>query len=113
MEGFFSAAREDPCEIIDLIAHRYGWSLDKIEIIPVLELKAIVKTAERKERDKQIREQWLMLLPLMQMGTIKFTSLEDYKVHVSGGDIDTRPAEEIIAEVAEIRKTMGVNNGSV
>lgn len=84
-----------------------------IKNVPVSEMVRLVRLANNKEQDRLIREQWLMLLPLMQMNWIKYISLEDYKVKVSGGDIDMRPAEEIIAEVAEIRRKIGVNNGSV
>lgn len=95
------------------MASRYGWTLSYIESMSIMEIVPLIRMASQKEQDKQIREQWLMLLPLMQMNVIKYVSLEDYKVKVSGGDIDTRPAEEILAEVDEIRKQMGVNNGSV
>ena len=95
------------------MASRYGWTLSYIESMSIVEIVPLIRMASQKEQDNQIREQWLMLLPLMQMNVIKYVSLEDYKVKVSGGDIDTRPAEEILAEVAEIRKQMGVNNGSV
>ena len=95
------------------MASRYGWTLSYIESMSIMEIVPLIRMASQKEQDKQIREQWLMLLPIMQMNMIKYISFEDYKVKVSGGDIDNRPAEEIIAEVAEIRKTMGVNNGSV
>lgn len=107
MARFFYAAREDPSEVIDLIAHRYGWSLNEIKSMPVTDMRPLLETVIIQERDKRIREQWLALLPLMQMNVIKYISEEDYKIRVSGGDIDQRPASEILAEVQAIRKEIG------
>ena len=107
MAGFFYTAREDPNGIIDLIAHRYGWSLNEIKNIPVTDMRPLLETAISQERDKRIREQWLQLLPLMQMNVIKYISEEEYRLKVSGGDIDQRPASEILAEVQAIRKEIG------
>lgn len=43
----------------------------------------------------------------MIAGNLKFESFESYYGRISGTDIDTRPAEDILAEVEEIKKQIG------
>jgi hypothetical protein len=62
--------------------------------------------ANKKAEAAKVREQWLMLLPLMQMDIIKYISEQEYSDHVSGKDMDLRPADEIIAEARNIREEL-------
>lgn len=55
---------------------------------------------------KEAREQWIAMLPLMAEKRIEYMSFEAYYDQVSGKSIDTRPDEEILEEVYEIRKMM-------
>ena len=73
----------------------------------------IIKTAHEKTEAAKVREQWLMLLPLMQMGVIRYVSESDYSDHVTGKDLDLRPADEIIAEARGIREEIRRQNESV
>ena len=73
----------------------------------------MARIASKKLVEAQIREQWLMLLPLMQMGIISYISESEYSDHVSGKDMDLRPADEIIAEAQSIREDIRRQNGTV
>lgn len=57
-----------------------------------------------KESEEKILRQWLAILPVMYEGKVKFVTYEDFRAKLTGSDIDTRPVEEILAEVAEVRK---------
>ena len=43
----------------------------------------------------------------MVMKHIQFIEYEEFKNRVMGSDIDTRPIEEIMADVEEVRKYIG------
>lgn len=113
MACFFSVSREDPWEIIDLLSSRYGWRPNEIEDLPLVMVANMARIASKKRVEAQIREQWLMLLPLMQMGIISYISESEYSDHVSGKDMDLRPADEIIAEAQSIREELRRQNGTV
>lgn len=74
---------------------------------------SIIKKAHEKTEAAKVREQWLMLLPLMQMGVIRYTSEQEYSDHVTGKDLDLRPADEIIAEARSIREELRRQNESI
>lgn len=63
------------------------------------------------ERRTQAREQWLSMLPMMIKKEVKYMSWEDYWDRVSGATYDTRPAEEILAEVTQIREEFAREGG--
>ena len=65
------------------------------------------KIKEENERDR-LREEWLVQLPYMALQLLKNTSFEDYAALRMSGSIDTRPTEEILAEVEEVRRLTGV-----
>ena len=46
------------------------------------------------------------MLPWMAAKILKFQPFQEYFDQVSGANYDLRPDEEILAEVAEIRKEM-------
>ena len=69
-------------------------------------VKLIEKAAE--ERTKaEAKAQWVALYPHMALERLKYISFPDYYAKVTGKDIDRRSDEEILKEVAEIRKTLG------
>lgn len=72
-------------------------------------LKTVERAAEQRARELAHR-QWCALLPQMSVGLLKYVSFEEYYDRITGGTMDMRPAEEIIAEVAKIREEM---NGTV
>lgn len=65
-----------------------------------------------KEKDKA-RAQWNALHPFMIMKQIEYKSFNEYFDLVTGRNIDTRSAEEILEEVYEIRKEIEGQDGSV
>lgn len=58
------------------------------------------------ERTTEIlRREWLAYLPLMTTGIVQKMTFEEYKGRCVTS-IDTRPASEILAEVAQIEKEL-------
>lgn len=74
-------------------------------------MAGLMKLAAEKDTEEKIFRQWLAILPTMYAGVVKFVSFEDFKSKLTGSDIDTRPAEEILAEAREAEKW--VTNGSI
>ena len=85
---------------MDLILRRYGMIPD-LDADQFLEL---VEEAKRQIRREEFYSAWISLLPIMQMGYAKFVPFEEYFKEKTGGSIDTRPKEEILAEVHEFEK---------
>ena len=52
-----------------------------------------------------LRKEWLAYLPLMTTGIVQKMTFEEYKGRCVTS-IDTRPASEILAEVAQIEKEL-------
>jgi hypothetical protein len=61
----------------------------------------------QKNREKRAWEQWLELLPHMILQRMNFIEFDDFKNRLCGNDIDTRPIEEIMADVEEVRRYIG------
>lgn len=114
MEGFFSlSCRLNECEVIDLFASRYGWSVDEIMSIDAdTFLKLIPITLKKKSREAAKLE-WNQILPLILTKVVKDISFEEYYRKISGEGIDRRPTDVIMAEVADIRKQMEQANESI
>ena len=66
-----------------------------------------LKMATEKNRRDIVYSEWVALQPFMIIQWLKWMSFDDYYTRRTGGDIDTRPAEEILAEVAEVKKWVG------
>lgn len=116
MEEFFYVTwRSTPEELIDLFATRYGWSYDQITALPVDTFFALVKEIRKKNRRDEMKAEWNTYLPFVAMKIIKFkeNSFEEYYKRVTGANIDTRPAADILAEAEDIKKQLGEPNGSV
>ena len=113
MESFFYLARRSAPEIIDTLGSRYSWTIRDIEAVPVVDLAEVLKKAEEQTTRAEIFAEWAALQPFMIMKWLKFMPFEEYHDYRTGGNIDTRPASEILAEAEEIKKYTGVNNGSV
>ena len=67
-----------------------------------------VKIAEE-NRTEMLRRTWLQYLPLMIMKMVKEVTFEEYLAR-NTVTYDTRPTEEILAEVDQVRREL---NGSV
>jgi len=59
------------------------------------------KAKEAQKRDEAF-QQWTSLLPYMSLGYFEYERFENYYNRITGKNIDTRPAEVIIAEIEEL-----------
>lgn len=107
MEGFFYICRQDAPEVIDALASRYGWTIRQIEDLDVITLADVLKVAVEKTRRDTVYTEWVALQPFMILKWLKFMPFGEYYDHRTGGDVDIRPAEDILAEVEEIKKYVG------
>lgn len=107
MESFFYICRQDAPEVIDTLASRYGWTIPQIEATDIRTLAETLKVATEKTRRGIVYSEWVALQPFMIIQWLKWMSFDDYYTRRTGGDIDMRPAEEILAEVAEVKKWVG------
>lgn len=102
MEKFFQTIGGIGEEEIILCISQLGF--DFANVIPIGSLcRSIFKMLELK-KEQEIKMQWSMMLPFMSLGMLKYMSFEDYKNKCTGGNIDTRPSQEILADVAKIRE---------
>lgn len=67
------------------------------------ELFLRIREAERKDQAFQL---YLKQFHFMITKQLHYETFTEYYNRMTGGDIDTRPDEEILAEVEEIRKQM-------
>lgn len=72
----------------------------------MVELADLLRIITAKNNEEKAFRQWLAVLPVMWSGMSKFIEFEDFRARLTGEDIDTRPASEILAEVEEIRQEM-------
>lgn len=104
MEGFFQIGSSfDEIEIKELLLKRYS-NIDYILKMEVSDFIRFIELARDKEKEDEIRAQWIAHLPYMSMKQLKYMSFNDYKDKVTGKNIDTRPADVIIAEINEIHE---------
>ncbi len=107
---FYIAGRSDgPDEIIDRLASRYGWTYAEICALDLRTLDELDRKAATEIQRDHLRAQWTAMLPYMSLEMLKFISFEDYYNQATGGDLDMRPAAEILAEAQEIRRRLGVS----
>lgn len=60
-----------------------------------------------KQKEEELKEEWLSIYPFMCMKMLKFMSFKDYSEQRQGKNIDLRPAEEIIKEIEELHRKGG------
>ena len=72
----------------------------------MVSLSDLLRIITDKNGEEKAFRQWLAVLPVMRSGMSKFIEFEDFRARLTGEDIDTRPASEILAEVEEIRREM-------
>lgn len=113
MESFFFIVSRSYPDIIDTLGSRYSWTIKEIETVDIADLADILKTAEEQIKRGKVHDEWVALQPYMIIKWLNFMPFEEYYNARTGGDIDTRPASEILAEAEEIKKYTGVSNGSV
>jgi hypothetical protein len=64
-----------------------------------------VEYAHDKEIEERYKAEWNALYPFMITKMMKYVSFKEYKDMCTGANIDTRPADEIIAEIEELHKS--------
>ena len=74
--------------------------MPEIEALDVSTMRSLANNIIDQNRDEKLFRQWVSCYPFMVLGTIKNMTFEDYK-NRAVIKIDTRPAEEIIAEINE------------
>ena len=107
MERFFSLSRgRTEIDILDLIAERYGWTIQQIMETDADLFTGLVVRAINEKRRREAREEWLAALPFMYLKWLKFVSFKDFYESATGANIDLRPSDQILAEVEQIRAEM-------
>ena len=66
----------------------------------VTDFLLFLQKAMEKEREEQIRMQWVQFLPYMDKET--YVSFEDYYDRCTGRNIDTRSVKEIVMELETV-----------
>lgn len=64
-----------------------------------------VEYANEKEKEERYKAEWNALYPFMISKLIKYVSFKEYVEICTGANIDTRPADEIIAEIEELHRS--------
>lgn len=77
------------------------------------QILALVERAAEMRAKEWVHRQWCALYPDMIRGILKYMSFEEYYNRMTGGTIDRRSKEDILAEAAQIRKEMGITDGTV
>ena len=63
-----------------------------------------VLNALEMERREQIQRQWTAMLPFMSLQFLQYMPFEAYYEKCTGGNIDMRTTEEIIADIEETHR---------
>lgn len=109
MEKFFLlGCQVDEVELIDLVLRRYH-TLDALKVLDVAQVARLLLKALEEESKEKYRREWLSLLPCMVFSS-HYMTFDEYYDTVTGRNIDTRPVDEIIAEID--RKHAEVEHGS-
>lgn len=107
MEKFFYIGCQiDEIKLLDLVLRRYH-TLDCLKVLDINQFAKLILEAIEQETKEKFREEWLHLLPCMVFSN-HYMTFDDYYNTVTGSNIDTRPVDEIIAEID--RKHAEVNN---
>lgn len=68
--------------------------------LPLPDFLALYAKGREKEQESRIFLQWAIQLPLMATAD-KYTPYQEYYDRLTGANIDTRPAEVIMAEIEQ------------
>lgn len=80
--------------------HRYGGLSDWLSL-PALTGAQVLEKAREMEIEERLHREWSSILPAMQKGELKLIQFDDYMDRRLGRNIDTRPADVILAELEE------------
>lgn len=108
MEGFFQVCvrADDETDVKELILRRYN-NIEYILSMEVYDFLIFLEKALKKEEEERIRLQWISMLPYMSMKSLEYISFEQYYEQCTGGNIDLRPAEEIMEDIREAHRRAG------
>lgn len=70
----------------------------RMDVGDFIELVLSAKDLEERER---LHRQWTSILPLMSIQYLEYMSFDAYVEKCTGANIDTRPTDEIIADIME------------
>lgn len=104
MARFFSLTRgRTEIDILDLIAERYGWTIQQIMETDADLFIGLAGRVINEKRRSEARDEWLAALPFMYLKWLKFVSFKDFYDSQTGANLDLRPTTEILADVEKIR----------
>ena len=78
---------------------RWGGAFDAFLALPTTTGARLLIEAQEAEVRERVRAEWVALLPYLQRGELKLIQFDDYFDQRTGRNLDTRPAEVIIAEL--------------
>lgn len=64
-----------------------------------LDFTEFIRIGKEKEQEEALHRQWVSLLPGMSAKEFKYMSFKEYCDMCTGRNIDTRPSDDIIAEL--------------
>lgn len=75
------------------------------------DLAELLKSAEKREKIKILRDEYNSIYPLMITQFINYMTFDEYYSMCTRSDIDTRPAEDVIKDIhlAEVKFKKGGN----
>lgn len=93
-------------ELKELFLRKYH-TLDFIKEMQVDEFIEFVSLAIENENKEKVERQYLALLPLLCLRG-KYMTFDKFYEQMTGANIDWRPADEIIQEIQEKHKLVGM-----
>ena len=115
MARFFSLTRgRTEIDILDLIAERYGWTIQQIMETDADLFIGLAGRALNEKRRSEARAEWLAALPFMYLKWLKFVSFKDFYDSQTRANLDLRPTDQILDEAEQVRREVeGEQGGSV
>lgn len=106
MDEFFQISGEVSThpQLEEMLLHRYGNGIEYILRKPFTDGAEFLIQAIKAQRDERLYLWWCAVVP--NMTASNFMSFDEFRDRLTGANLDTRPAEEILAEVAEIEKRL-------
>lgn len=112
MGRFFSACRQyaDGNDLKEFVLRRYGAAYDVIMRMEIDEFIDFIRDAKKAHEDDRLYQLWSANYTKWKPEYQNFKAFRDV---MTGANIDRRSDEEILAEVAEVEKELGLINGDV
>lgn len=101
MESFFQASASfNSGELREFLIRRYGQT-EIFMKMSVIDFAEFLSEARKQEKEEKYFAEWCALIPRLND---EYLSFENFKKLRSGANIDSRPAEEILAEIDEAHR---------